>query len=268
MHNAAFKALGIDAEYSLFEIPNEKEVEAFLRSIGSSGYDGFNVTVPYKSKFITEIPNSYRCSPEGVLDIGAVNTIVREGRDYRGHNTDWYGFLKALETDLTFDPQGKRVLLIGAGGAGKACLYALVKSKAREIVITDIDPARAEALKRHYVTKQSSLEKVLTVIPAQDLCRGIKDRDLIVNASNCGMRNSDPELIPERYFKTTKACVYDLIYNPSETKLLKAAKASGLKVANGLTMLLYQGVRAFELWTGAKAPVEQMRKALHQQLKK
>ncbi len=266
MHNAAFKALGIDAEYGLLEIPTEKEVEIFLRDIASSGYAGFNVTVPYKTKFITEVPPMYRCSSEGVPDIGAVNTIVAEEGRYCGHNTDWYGFLKALEMDLAFDPQDKRVLVIGTGGAGKACLYALVTGQAREIMITDIDLPRAEALRQQYVGKKKVPKDVITVVFIQDLFQRSKDADLIVNASNCGMRRDDPELLPANVLSSTKACVYDLIYNPPETKLLRSAKAHGLRAANGLTMLLYQGVRAFELWTGRPAPIDVMRSALIRQV--
>lgn len=266
MHNAGFKALGIDAEYRSLEIPSEREVDAFIQSLHASGYAGFNVTVPYKTKFITEVKDVYCCSDESVRAIGAVNTVTLESGFYCGYNTDWYGFLKALAIDLSFSPAGKTALLIGTGGAGKACLYALLKSKAHKVVISDKDLQKAFALRQHYATSGDFSSSALEVIEPENIAHDLQRFDLIVNATTCGMHADDPELIAERDLAHTSACVYDLIYNPAETKLVNAARAHGLNASNGLMMLLYQGVRAFELWTGHDAPVDVMKKALLAQL--
>lgn len=245
MHNAAFAALKINAEYKIFEKKPE-ELEAFLSSLNKEGILGLNVTIPYKEKVI---PFLSKVSQEAKL-IGAVNTIKVSAGKLEGFNTDAPGFLKHLKEDLGFNPQGEVISLIGAGGAAKAVAVALCKEQAQTIRIYDLDKDKAKALVSQLKDNFSS-----TQVLAMDSIEGlqIEDATLLINATPIGMKNIDPLLInPDSLHKNL--LVYDLIYNPRETKLLSLAKNKGVKNSNGLGMLLCQGVLSFEIWTNQKAP--------------
>lgn len=253
MHNAAFKHLGIDAEYRLFEL-KEEEVAPFLKALTDKNIFGLNVTIPYKAKVI---PLLDKVDKEAGA-IGAVNTIfLRDGKS-EGFNTDGAGFLKHLSEDLKFAPQGEKIVILGAGGASKAVAFYLAKAGVKSIVLFDIYKDKTETL----------VKELKNNFPAVDIkaaesvaALGIPSADLLVNTTPIGMKESDSSPVDENLLgKNT--LVYDLIYNPAETKLLKAAREKGTKTANGLGMLLYQGVLAFEIWIGKKAPVEVMRNAL------
>ncbi|MDD4953522.1 MAG: shikimate dehydrogenase [Candidatus Omnitrophica bacterium] len=257
MHNAAFASLKINAEYKLFPLASD-ELGAFLKNLAKNNISGLNVTVPYKEKVI---PFLDKLSKEAGL-IGAVNTIkASRGRLY-GFNTDGEGFIKHLKRDLKFNPKDKFIAIIGAGGAAKAISVFLSKEKPKKISIYDIDQPRAAALTGHLKKnfKNTVFEPVSSVS-----CLGIPESQLLVNASAVGMQDSDPCLVEDRFIHED-LLVYDLIYNPAQTKLLKIAQAKGAGFSNGLGMLLYQGAAAFELWTGRPAPVEVMRKVLEEAL--
>ncbi|MFC1804567.1 shikimate dehydrogenase [Candidatus Omnitrophota bacterium] len=253
MHNAAFAHLKIDAEYKLFPL-KEQELQGFLRGLGRLDICGLNVTVPYKEKVIPLLAN---ISEEARL-IGAVNTIKVSNDRLDGFNTDGLGFLRHLKQELDFDPRDKSIAVIGAGGASRAVCVYLSKEGAAKISIFDIDKPKAQGLARHLKENFPSTE-VLTVDSAQGL--GLSDCALLVNASPIGMKESDPSVIKDEDIGND-LLVYDLVYNPAETKLLKAAKEKGARSVNGLGMLLHQGAAAFEIWTQEKAPLDVMRKAL------
>jgi len=252
MHNAAFKALGIDAEYKLFPL-KEDELETFLKSFKANNIHGINVTVPYKEKVI---PFLNKISHEAQL-IGAVNTIKLTPEGLEGFNTDGAGFLTHLE-DFEFDVEGKNIVILGAGGASRAVGVYLAKTKPRKITIFDIDKIKLGALVNHLKDNFKNVE-ILESESIEGL--DIKNCDLLINATPIGMKDSDPVIVDFGSLHK-KMFVYDLIYNPSETKLLKLAKENGAKTANGLGMLLHQGILAFEIWTAQEAPVEIMRNAL------
>lgn len=259
MHNVAFKALGINAEYRLFEI-NPEQVEEFLNlnHLSQNNISGLNVTIPYKEKIIPFLDS---LSDETKL-IGAVNTIKVSGDRLEGFNTDGQGFLKHLTEGLGFNPKGKIIAIIGAGGAARAVSVYLSKTQPKRIAIYDIDKTKTLALISHLKKNFKDVE----FIPTDSIEElKIENSDLLVNATPVGMKETDPSLVEEKSIHKD-LWVYDLIYNPGETKLLKISRLKGARTSNGLGMLLYQGAYAFELWTGQKAPIEIMRKALTEEL--
>ncbi|MFH0791045.1 MAG: shikimate dehydrogenase [Candidatus Omnitrophota bacterium] len=253
MHNAAFSYFKINAEYKLFSL-KEQEIEVFLRNLNKNNVSGLNVTVPYKEKVIPFIET---ISEEAGL-IGAVNTIKVINNKLEGSNTDGEGFLKHLTIDLKFSPAEKKIALIGAGGAARAITVYLCKSKPKSITIFDVDKKKLSALISHLKANFPQIN----LKPADSIERlQIEESDLLINAAPIGMKDTDPCLLDEKFIHKD-LFVYDLIYNPQETKLLKLARQKDAKVSNGLGMLLYQGMLAFEIWTGQKAPKEIMQKAL------
>ena len=260
---AALDHLRIDARYELWETERDALTE---RVAGMRGPDclGANVTVPYKELVIALLDEVDPLAGR----IGAVNTIVNRDGRLCGYNTDMTGFARALREEGGFDPSGAHVVLLGAGGAGRAVTMALVQGKAASITITDILPERAQALAEDLGGQG---ETVLRNVPATEdkLAAAImKKCQLLVNCTPIGMRHSkeehdlpiSSELIP------AGALVFDIIYNPLETRLLAEAKRRGARTLGGLSMLVHQGVASFELWTDVQAPVDVMFEAARKAL--
>jgi shikimate dehydrogenase len=259
MHNAVFQALAINAEYRLFEV-RPGQLERFFDSLSQENISGLNVTIPYKEKVIPLLDN---LSKEASL-VGAVNTVRIENNKLEGFNTDGEGFLRHLNDDLKFNPQGKIIAIIGAGGASRAVCVYLAREGPREITVYDIEKTKAELLVAHLKKHFNNLE----FRQANSLAElNIRNCDLLLNATPVGMKETDPCVIDEN-FMHNNLLVYDLIYNPKETKLLKIARIKGARTSNGLGMLLHQGALCFEIWTGQKAPIEIMRSALNEGVKK
>lgn len=254
MQNAAFKKLGIDASYLPFEV-SPKDLGKAVRGIRELGFSGVNVTIPHKEAVIKYID---RLSVEAKL-IGAVNTIVNKGGKLAGYNTDYFGFLKAVREDLKFNPSNKTACIIGAGGAAKAVAFGIAQSGAKRIIITDTVDEKSLELACEVELKTGC--QCIAINPkSPGLKELILNSQLLVNATPCGMRGNDP-IVVNPGFMHQGLCIFDLVYN-KETKLIKTARRLKIKAAGGLNMLLYQGARSFELWTGKRAPVEAMRKAL------
>ncbi|MFA5092577.1 MAG: shikimate dehydrogenase [Candidatus Omnitrophota bacterium] len=252
MHNAAFGKLKIKAKYQLFELEPEK-LGIFLVSLKKKNIAGFNVTYPYKEK-ILDFLNS---QSSGVKEIGAANTVVVDSKGkLKGFNTDYLGFSAHLK-ELKVKP--KRVAVIGAGGAAKAVCFALAKLKVKEICIYDIDKFKSLALFKR-LNSHFEQTKFNVAMRVEDL--NITDKDLLVNASPVGMRPTDPCLVQAKDLHKD-LFVYDLIYSPLETKLILLAKENKLNYANGLGMLLYQGVFAFQHFSNKVAPVNLMKDCLY-----
>jgi len=251
MHNAAFSKLKINAKYKLFELKPE-ELGDFLRSLTKKNIRGFNVTYPYKE----EILGFLNSRSLAVREIGAANTVVVDaaGR-LKGFNTDYLGFFAHLK-ELKVKP--KRAAVIGAGGASKAICFALSRMKIEELCIYDIDKFKSISL---FKNLNSNFLKTKFNVAGRIEDLGIQNKDLLINASPVGMRSTDPCLVnPEDLHHGL--FVYDLIYNPLETKLISLAKERNLNFSNGLGMLLYQGVFAFKQFTGRIPPVKAMKEAL------
>jgi len=249
MHNAAFKELGMPGIYLPFDVPKDSMVGEFMRGAGKLGVRGFNITIPYKETAFAAVDQL----DDEARRAKAVNTVlVQNDGSLKGFNTDIFGFSEALRT-ADYDPRNKRALIIGAGGASRAAVIALWKMGAK-IEISNRSPERAEELVR-------SMRVFLKTLPLEALDNE-KPYSLIVNATPVGMRGFESSpIVPERLIAGADA-VMDMVYNPIETPLLSAAKPHGVKTIHGLDMLLHQGAKAFEIWTGAKAPVEVMRKEL------
>jgi len=252
MHNAAFESLGLDFIYLLFSVrpPYLKDAVMGLRALNVVGA---NVTIPYKEevmKYLDEV------TPEAKL-IGAVNTIHNREGKLIGYNTDGQGFITSLLIDGRVELEGQKVLLIGAGGAGKAVAVKLAERGVESLGITDKIVERAEALVGRL--RENIPDCPIYAIPPGDkeFARTLLGSTLLINATPVGMKEGDPCVIDPEYLHKG-LFVYDVIYN-RETPLIEAAKKRGLKVLGGMGMLIHQGAAAFEIWTGQKAPIEVMR---------
>lgn len=261
MQNAAFAALGMDWEYILLPVP-PGEVGAAVRRLAARGFRGANVTVPHKEAVMPYLSHV----TEAARAIGAVNTIVvEEDGTLLGENTDWTGFLAALR-EAGFEPEGRRALILGAGGAARAVAYALARSGAHAVVLNRT-LERAEALVRDLgpATPRGLLEA--GPLEPTALIREARRADLLVNATSVGMwPRADESPWPDGLPIPAHLVVMDLVYRPLETKLLRQAREAGARTVDGLGMLVHQGARAFECWTGRPAPVEVMRAACYRAL--
>lgn len=259
MHNAAFATIGLNGCYVPFAVHPESLGNA-IRSIIPLGIRGVNITVPHKEKVL---PFLDELSEDASL-IGAVNTIeVVRGR-LIGHNTDGRGFVRSLRDDAGFRPKGKAFLLVGTGGAARAISFSLALAGAGTILLYDIDTAKAEKLARDVRTRTGIRAKALK---ADVLRTSASDVDAIINATPLGMKRGDPLPIARDLVRAGHL-ICDLVYNPPATRLLTAARSRGAETLSGIGMLLYQGVIAFEIWTGKKAPVSIMRQALARQMRR
>lgn len=248
---AAFDFYGMDVRYVVWETPPD-DLAQRMQTLRAADVLGANVTVPYKEAVRPYLDRL----AEPAQRTGAVNTIVNRDGVLEGHNTDVTGFLRALKQDGGFDPASKRVLLLGAGGAARAVAHALTEAGVASLTIANRTVERAQAL--------AAVLGGSTTLQAVPLDRTALEKsnrwDLIVNCTTLGMRhgageNESPlpdDLIPSH------ALVYDLVYNPESTPLLRAAARVGARTLGGLPMLVYQGAEAFQLWTDREAPLSVM----------
>lgn len=262
MHNAAFKALKINAEYRLFDVLPEG-LEGFLKKLPQAGISGVNVTIPHKVKAKEYIEKNGILN-ESARKLGAINTVKVEKGKLLGFNTDGAGFYRSLVTDLKFEPEGRTIFVLGAGGAARAIIMYLGNGP-KKICVTDIDGRMMGELRKHF-EKYYNKDK-LEVLNRSDFEKGLGSADLLIQATPIGMKDDDPCPIDVNFLHP-KLRVYDLVYNRPVTRLVREAAKRKLHAVTGLGMLLYQGAIAFELWTGKKAPVEVMRRALKEALKR
>jgi len=253
MHNAAFRALGIDAQYELFEI-SPKDLGNFFKAVSEKKIRGFNVTIPHKENVLSFVDDI----PESVKVIGAANTVkVYDDGRLGCLNTDGEGFSRHIH-ELGFSFRDKNVIIFGAGGAAKAISYFIAKDLPKKIFIYDIDMSKANTTATNLSLHFSSVGIVAEKDPDKLQIRNV---DVLINATPIGMKENDPCLVVEDDLHAGML-VYDIIYNQKETKLLQLAKKKGTIFTNGLKMLLYQGMFSFEFWTGQKAPEKVMWEAL------
>jgi shikimate dehydrogenase len=252
MHNAAFHDLGLDWCYLPFAVPPQRITQA-VNGIRALGLRGANVTVPHKQTvlaLVDELTPAARA-------IGAVNTIINHDEKLIGHNTDAGGFLRALR-EAGIMPEGCRAMVLGAGGAARAVVYALAQAGA-QVVILNRTPERAIQLATEFTGVNDVALLRAGALDATTLDKEAPYAQLVVNTTPLGMwPNLDTSpWIPEVPFPA-EARLFDLIYNPRETRLMRGARAAGALAVDGLAMLVHQGAEALELWTGAKPPVEVM----------
>ncbi len=259
LQEAGFAALGLEARYELWETPAH-ELEARVQSLRAPHMYGANVTIPHKEvvlPWLDEIDAQ-------AARIGAVNTIVNRAGRLLGYNTDAPGFLRALREQAgpDFDLRARRVVLLGNGGAARGAAIALLDSQTRELVILGRATERIEKLLEH-LRQQRGVSKLRgAVLGTSEARQCLARAEVVVNTTSVGLKAGDERRLIEVEDLPATALVMDMIFNPSLTPLLRDARARGLSTLNGLSMLLYQGTLALELWTGRSAPEEVMRAAL------
>jgi len=261
MHNAAFAKMKRDACYVPFAVAPADLGQA-VRAIVPLGIQGLNITIPHKETiipFLDDLTDDARM-------IGAVNTIEVNRGKLIGHNTDGRGFLRSLREETGFRPKGKTILMIGSGGAARAVGFNLALSGAQKIVLCDLDVSKANKLGRD-IRNKTATDITIVTPEALEKTAHIHTADCIINATPLGLRPGDPLPIPRRLIQRDQL-ICDLVYNPLRTPLLRAARERGADTLPGIGMLLYQGVIAFEIWTGGKAPVTVMKDALTGQIKR
>jgi shikimate dehydrogenase len=258
MMNRAFQECGLNAAYAAFHIEQGTLKEA-IQGIRALRFRGLNVTIPYKVEVMSYLDEL----DESATVIGAVNTIVNENGKLIGYNTDGIGYVRSLNEETGLSLQGKRVLLIGAGGAGRGIGYALAKAGASMIWVSNRTLSKADELVEYI----SSLTVAKSIAP--EAIAGIIDEvDLVVNNTSLGMHPNINEIPLDPNLLHAKLVVSDIIYTPMETRLLKEARARGALTHGGLGMFIYQGAYAFEYWTGRDAPIQAMREIVLQSLTK
>jgi shikimate dehydrogenase len=254
MHNAAFAALDMNWVYLAFHV-DPQQLRSALVGASDMGLVGINLTVPHKVLALDCVDDI----DAEARNLGAVNTISLEKGKLRGFNTDGYGFLKAIKEDFNLSVKGKRVLVLGAGGAGRGIAVKCALDGAAKVIVANRTLARIEPIAREIRgTKSEFLALTLT---AEEIRKVIHEVDLVVNATSVGLEEHDSLGLGADLF-SPRLHVYDTIYRPAETELLRIAESAGAKVANGLSMLLHQGAKSFEIWTKRKAPLAVMRRAL------
>lgn len=258
IHNVAIELKKIDYVYLPFDIPSAN-LRSALKGMTALGIKGFSVTIPHKESAIQYMND---ISEEAAM-IGSINTIVNDQGKLTGHNTDVYG---VLETLLPFkdDISGNQISVIGAGGSARAVIYTLIRHfKPKKIFIINRNERRAETLKEFFVEKMkfSSIKTKELIPPAA--FEVIKDSKLVIHATPVGMNPNENDSITTSTDVFSKGqIVFDLVYNPQMTLLLKTAIRAGAKTLNGLSMLVNQAAKSFELWTGVDFPREDVHKSL------
>ena len=269
MHNAALAELGLDWSYVACEVAPARLSQALVGA-RDLGFVGLNLTVPHKLLAVPEMD----VLDETAREYGAVNTVVFESQDAsgewrpvgclpeirgsvrsRGCNTDADALLRALGEDLGIEPRAAKILLLGAGGAARAAALRLADEGVAELWLVNRTEAKAAELAAEIRARTPIVEVEVGYPPGTV--------DIILNGTSLGLNESDTLPLDTRDFALDRADgVFDMIYRPAETPLLKAARCAGCKTANGLGMLLYQGAAALELWSERPAPIEVMRQAL------
>jgi shikimate dehydrogenase len=269
MQNAGIAELGLNWRYLAFEVhPND--LRTAIEGAKKMNFIGLNLTVPHKLLAVDMVD----VLDESAKFWGAVNTIRFEGKDSsgawhpmreladapreirsHGFNTDADAITRALKEDLGINLAGAKVLQLGAGGAGRTAALKLVAENVSDLFLVNRTQKKAEELAAEIRVRHPKV-KVYTSYPSGKV-------DLLLNATSLGLKSDDPLPYAVDQFDLRRAeAVYDMIYRPAQTLLLQSAKSAGCRTANGIGMLLYQGAKALEIWTGQPAPIESMRKAL------
>jgi shikimate dehydrogenase len=264
MQNAALRACEIGMQYARFHI-RANELRSALRFLRDLDFIGINLTVPHKIAALAQIDES----DESASRVGAVNTIRVRDKKLIGSNTDGEGFLRAIRSEFSVDVRDLRVMLIGAGGGtGHAIAWQCALENCERLVLVNRTHAKAQALVEQLLTYFTGprvlgpVARLEAVAEESALRAQLSDIDLIVNATPLGMNLNDPSPIPARLL-APHHMVFDCVYGPSKTSLLRGADEAGARGANGLSMLLHQGALSFSIWFDREAPIDAMRKALH-----
>jgi shikimate dehydrogenase len=255
IHNSLFSYMGINGVYVPLKV-DASGLEAAVRGLAALGFAGFNVTIPYKEAVCSLLDEA-----DGEVELlGAVNTVrISDGRLY-GYNTDGEGFVEAFKKQTGTGFSGKKVCILGAGGTARTLAIKAVQEGAGEVCIINRTVSKAEEIAGYInvrLLEESRLGKpVLPLVSgAEQVHTAIDEADIIINATSAGMfPDTDASPLDDSVEYRSKPIVYDVIYNPAETRLLRTARMKGCRTYNGACMLFCQGIRAFEIWMGTKVP--------------
>ena len=250
---AALDHCGIDGAYQAYQVAPDSLAE-FFQGLRQPDFLGINVTVPHKEAVIPYLDEV----DDWATAAGAVNTIVNRDGRLSGHNTDGSGFLRALKDGADFYPEDSRVLVLGAGGAARGVILALVRDGIADLTVANRTLERAQRLAD--LAQSDGISSRAIPLSGQELTDAAANADLIVNCTTIGMSHGPDEAgspLSHSQIPST-ALVNDLVYNPLETPLLREAERAGAGVLGGIHMLVYQGAASFEMWTGKDAPVDVM----------
>ena len=248
IHNQIILKYSLNFCYLPFKV-TENDLSQAIQGIRALSIKGVNVTFPYKEKvieFLDEVE-------ESAQRIGAVNTIVNNKGILTGYNTDVIGFKKSLQEDGKFVIKEKKAVILGAGGAARAVVYALLEEEIEEICIFNRTLEKAKKIKQNLSSFSPKSRIIVFPLEGEDLKDKIEKAHLLVNATSLGMPpRADNTPLPDEKLFHPNLLVYDLIYHPVRTLFLRQAERAGAKIINGLPMLVYQGIESFYLWTGLK----------------
>lgn len=255
MHNVAFEALGLDFVYVPFSV-HPDDLGTALQGVRALGVVGVNLTIPHKEQVIGFLD----WVSEDAQRIQSVNTIHNCDGVLKGYSTDGPGFIKALEASGK-SPGGSKAVVVGAGGSSRATVYALITHGAEVTVLNRTHDRAVELAEQlNSVVGEGSVKPLALDNP--DAMRAVREADLLVNCTPVGMYpHTDAQPVPSEWLHPD-LFVFDQIYNPVETNLLRAARSVGAQGANGLKMLVFQGALSFEIWTGRTPPVQEMEDAV------
>ena len=259
MHNLAFSHWGIDAVYLAFEV-DQTNLRQAVESIRTLDMLGVNVSMPNKTAVLAYLD---QLSPEAEL-IGAVNTIVHQEQRLIGYNTDGIGFVRSVN-ETGHPIKNQKIVVLGAGGAAKAIVVQMALEGAQEITIYKRLNATFLPLKEYFAKvseKTGCPIRLHDYADESQLALGLSQANLLINATDIGMGSKKDQI----KLLHSQLAVFDLIYSPSETRLIQEAKKMGIKAYNGLGMLIHQGAIAFELWTHREMPVQNIRERLEQEV--
>lgn len=258
MLNRAFRETGINAVYLAFHVTADR-LAAFAEGVRAAGMGGFNVTIPHKTAIMAHLDEIDPTAGAA----GAVNTVVRRGDRLIGYNTDGIGYVRSLREEAGVDPKGKRIVVLGAGGAARGILFALSQREPAHITIVNRTVSRAEELARML---PAGLPRA--ALGPADMREACAEADIIINTTSAGMSPNTNELplgIEAAWLKP-EAVASDIVYNPLKTRFLAEAAQAGCRTHGGLGMFIYQGAYAFEYWTERPAPAAAMRETVLQAL--
>jgi shikimate dehydrogenase len=253
LHEAEGRELGLDYRYDVFDAnrnPAYRDVGARLDTARREGYSGLNITHPFKQVAVGYVDEM----SDDAWVLGAVNTVVFHGETVVGHNTDWYGFAKSIEKNLSGVTR-RTVVQFGAGGAGVAVAHALLRSGVERLVLLDIERGRAEVVAESLNTAHERAAVEAGVVG--DAAQWMRDADGVVNATPLGMPTHPGSAIPLHLLRP-ELWVHDVVYMPLETQLIAAAKAAGCVTVGGGDMLVFQAAEGFRLFTGVAPDVDRM----------
>lgn len=252
MHNIALNHNKLDGEYIAVSL-SHSEINTAIAHFTHTAFSGANITIPHKQLFVDVVDEL----TETAQEIGVINTIFKRGEKLIGDNTDAYGFMKPLKAHKA-NLTGERVVIFGAGGATQAIIYALKEAGIEELVLVSRRPELYEG----------ESEPCITRCNYDNWTAYAEEASMLVNATPLGMTpntESSPVFDHDVEMLSGKIC-YDIVYNPQKTKFLKQAESAGAVTIGGLDMLIYQGAKSFNLWTGLHFPIDDIKKALNEVL--